>query len=277
MKRPFLITAVILLMLVSVFILFKFTKVSNSDIENVPTSTLIPSQQTLDIATLPHAQAIEATFNNQQLIIYALKMQEESSLTLIPNFEENLSGQRLAQANKCDLAINGGFYKTNREPLGLFLADGQYLGRNIKSNLINGYFWQDISGERFISWQLTEDIDKLDFAFQSGPLIKVRETNLVIRDDEQARRALLGVDQKGNLYLIVVVEKDNNYLGPYLADVPKIFNKEIVKSRLTLDTLLNLDGGSASFFYVKKGDKKFVLSELVSIGSLICVKSNIKN
>lgn len=225
---------------------------------------------TLPTIILTNGKIIEFMYQNQHLIIYAVEVPQSANISLIPNFSEKETGQTLIEKNGCEVASNGGFYQENGKALGLFVSEGLTLGKLIKSNLVNGFFWQDRSGSRFIDNNPPEN-SEADFILQTGPLMTVgRKISLI--SDEQSRRILLALDNKENLYINAVVDKENSYSGPNLADLPKIFAENDVQQQILFTTLLNLDGGAASFFYVQSGNKSFSLDELTPIGSLFCIK-----
>ena len=102
--------------------------------------------------------------------------------------------------------------------------------------------------------------------------MEVHNARLRLIDDEPARRSLLGIDDQDRLFVLAVVQKENTFSGPLLVDLPVLFNDERVQRQVRLRIILNLDGGSASFFYNNTNNEPFMLSELTPIGSLLCMK-----
>lgn len=194
-----------------------------------------------------------------------------SSVSLIANFSDRLSGQRLVEMHTCKTAINGGFYTEDMRPLGWFVSEGSRAGYLIESNLVTGFFWQDREGKRHIS-QMAPPEEDVDFVLQTGPYINVRNRPLQLISDEPARRSVLGVDADSRLYFLSVIQKENTFSGPLLADLPVLFNNAAVQNAVPFRTLLNLDGGTASFFSGGNSPTPFLLSELKPIGSLLCVQ-----
>lgn len=220
---------------------------------------------------IPGGLVIELIYDNQPLAIYAVVIPDDAKLNLIPNFSEREYGERIAEKYGCQSAVNGGFYQKNNTPLGLFQTEGITYGKQIKSTLVNGFLWQEAGGKRIIEKNPPQNLENLDFLLQSGPYITVGY-RLKLVSDERARRMLLGMTKEGKVYFLVVLSKENVFDGPYLADLPLIFQEPEVQNVIPLTSLLNLDGGSASFFLSKKGNEKYTLSELTSIGSLFCLK-----
>lgn len=227
----------------------------------------------VEIKRLPHGKIIDVQYKDKNFKILAIEASSSTDFTLIPNFTEKDFGEIIAQNNNCDAVINGGFYKEDYTPLGLFIANNKNYGRLIKSKVANGFFYQENNGNRVISNQLPFDLNNLDFVLQTGPFIIVRNSRIAINNDEQARRSLIGTDSENRLYLISIILKENYYSGPYLSDLPVIFSLPQVKNELNLTKLLNLDGGGASFFYSKDDEETVTLSSISPIGSLICAKN----
>lgn len=270
MKRriSFILTGILL---VSVLVIFFALQVKSGEKFVLSSTALTPTPSPI---RLPHGSVIEVAYRPHPLLILAVEIKKESTLTLLPNFKEKEFGSKLASENECDIAINGGFYKSDATPLGLFITQGKKFGNTAKSSVANGFFRQEQGGFRMIAGQPPETPDTLDFVLQSGPYITVGKRKLSLLQDGRARRSLLGIDNQNRLFFISVKGKGNNFSGPLLADIPVIFAREEIQEILPLTTILNLDGGGASFFYSRDAEGTFSLSEVSPIGSLLCVKLN---
>lgn len=230
-----------------------------------PTVTPQPSDMVLSDSI------ISVVFDEQSLIIHARVIPESARMTLVANFTGRESAERLVEHHECTAAINGGFYTEERNPLGWFLSEGSQAGQLIKSNLVTGFFWQDTDGKRHIS-RTAPSKGEVDFVLQTGPYMDVRDQQLKLISDEPARRSLLGIDSDDRIYMLSVIQQENTFSGPLLADLPVLFNTPQVQEAIPFRTLLNLDGGTASFFYNSNGQKPFLLSEIKPIGSLLCIR-----
>lgn len=260
----------LIIILIAVILLgLTFIKLSNQ--EKKILSSIAPSATPTPVR-LPHGKIIDLNYNSQSLRILSVEIPATSSMTLIPNFSEKLFGENISVENDCDVAINGGFYKGDHTPLGLFVTNGNLIGKQVKSSVANGFFWQEKSGIRQTSSQTPVSLDGLDFILQAGPYFKVRDRRLNLINDAHARRSLIGEDSEGNFYFTSVLTKQNSYSGPFLADLPVIFSLPQLREELPLTTLLNLDGGGASFFYSRDDEGEFILSALSPIGSVLCVR-----
>jgi hypothetical protein len=221
---------------------------------------------------VPRGNNTIISYGTRQLQILSVEIPASASMILIPNFTEKQFGEILVATNSCDMAINGGFYTGAGKPLGLFTTKTNQFGKAVISNVANGFFWENNFGERFMDRQPPEASIQPTFIFQTGPYMPVINKRLSLINDGQSRRSLLGITNENKFYAISVLGQENNLSGPYLADIPVIFALPEIQKVLPLVTVLNLDGGSASFFYSKDEFGELALSSLSPIGSLLCVK-----
>lgn len=236
------------------------------------------SQPTLSqaeiIDQLPQGKTLDVVSGDKTYRINIVEVPAADTMTLIPNFTAKDSSRTIVDRNSCNLAINGGFYQKNNTPLGLFQTHGSRLGSMIVSNLVTGFFWQEKNGVRHTGQTVPTRLDDVDFILQTGPLFSLANPTGSFVNDEPDRRSLLVLDKNNRLYLVEVFEKDNTFGGPELSKIPALFSQKEVQDVYPVTGVLNLDGGSASFFYVRGKDREFMLSELVPVGSVICVKGS---
>ena len=148
--------------------------------------------------------------------------------------------------------------------MGLLIIDGEKYGNvSVDRSILTGFFYLDANGQPHISSQTNPDAQTI---FQAGPLI-INDKPFSTTRDEQARRVLIAEDTDGNAYALAIVYKDSTYSGPLLSELPPILFS--INEPFRVKQGLNLDGGSASFFYEKDGVH---LTEQTNVGSLICVK-----
>src|SRR3989338_2670186 len=233
-----------------------------------PPETL-PAQAPLSV---PNGEIIEVAFNNTDYQLLVIPIKAENKILLIPNFTNGKNGEELVTENNCRSAVNGGFYREDGKPLGLFYSQGKSWSKQIQSQVVTGFFWQDKEGNRNLSRNLAVAPEEADFILQTGPFMIVGDYQLKLVQDEQARRSVIGKDKNNNLFLISIIEKGNHYSGPNLVDLPSIFFQPDVQKRWEFTEILNLDGGSASFFYDKGEDAELILPSITEVGSLICVR-----
>lgn len=223
---------------------------------------------------LPNGIITEKGFENNQFIIFTVKIPDQAETTLIPNFSERLTGEKIVTENNCDLSINGGFYQGNGTPLGLFISKEKVMGKEVKSSIANAFIWQENSGKIEMGLDYPTNLESVNFIFQTGPYITVQNKKLQLTNDGRARRSFMAKDDKGGTYIISMTNKTNLVSGPKLADVPIIFNQLIDDNILPFTELVNLDGGSASFFFSRDRYGNLTLPSWAPVGSVLCVRWN---
>ncbi|MBI2617686.1 phosphodiester glycosidase family protein [Candidatus Gottesmanbacteria bacterium] len=237
-------------------------------IPQTPTSSPIPSfKQEVQFPGI----SINIPYDTHTFTAWIWEVPKSKTVTLLPNFSQKEDGEALAKANSCEASINGGFYLEEEKPLGLFMTGGKTYSPEIQSNLATGFFWQEKSGKRYIEYQKPQSFENLDFILQTGPLFPIGKKRLQLVDDEYARRSVIAQTDDGKFFLISITEKDNILSGPFLSDLPVILSSKEVKNHVVFEKGINLDGGSASFFYLKQDLNPFVFPELKSVGSVLCI------
>jgi len=196
-----------------------------------------------------------------------IKVEEIDKISLSANFTEKETARNFYSEHKCKFLTSAGFYTKDNQPLGLFIANGKAVKDKVVNNLIPEIFYLTEDYQYDISESLPNG--RIKYAIQVGPLLinNSLPRKLAIRDDEPARRIVLAIGTKREIYLLAVYDKENNFQGPALTDLPKVLAEFQKKTEINLQTAVNLDGGSASAFY---GENLF-LEELTSVGSFFCV------
>lgn len=195
-----------------------------------------------------------------------LKIPNPSTLSLIPNFAQKRTAQSLIESKECAAVANGGFYTKDNQPTGLFINEGKTLRGSIPNTFLNGFFV--VTQNNNASILISPPVQTARLSLQTGPILIRDEkiVKLVIRDDEFARRVVVGITKKGEIIFLVLYDLENSWSGPRLADTPGVLSGVI--ERLQITDALNLDGGSASAFI--RDDLS--LQELTSVGSFFCIK-----
>ena len=190
---------------------------------------------------------------------------DHGKLALIPNFTEKKTVQDIVRESSCDYAINAGFYDTSGSPLGMWKNDTEYLRKPIESALLKGFY--SVSGYK-PSLSLNVPANPR-IALQSGPVLILDSLLLTLRiaNDEYARRSLVLTTKENRTVFITVFQAESVYNGPLLSELPVVLDLITKKSDITVNSAMNLDGGSASAFYGHGTN----LSELSQVGSVFCL------
>lgn len=266
MKKYFLILCVFIIFVFISYFLYSGAKQIVRKL-----ASPIPSTQPIPTEILPtETPGSEFQFDKKIYQFYFHQFAKNESLELVPNFENATFSAQIMKNKSCTFGINGGFYQTNRMPLGLFQIGSKKIGAQIQSSTFNGFF-SSSSGIIAITSSPIALFSPSDFIFQSGPLIFLKnqiQPNFI--DEDYSRRNLIAKTVSGNYYFFSIFEKDNVFNGPRLKDLREIFLSEDLRKIADFELLLNLDGGSASTFY----DKNVQVEEYKMIGSFLCGRKN---
>jgi uncharacterized protein YigE (DUF2233 family) len=238
----------------------------------------LPPLPTESASTKTPAQ--ELTFDGKTYQFHFHKILPNETLILIPNFENASFSAQIVKQNNCTFGINGGFYKKEGGPLGLFQIGDKKIGLQIPSTTFNGFLTfchscegKNLDSNLFISstpfYPAYSPYPASFFVLQTGPLIFLKnkiQPNFV--EEDFSRRSLIAKTVQGDFYLFSIFEKNNVLSGPRLKDLHDIFLTTDFARLADFELIMNLDGGSASAFY----DKNLQVEEFKPIGSFLCGK-----
>jgi uncharacterized protein YigE (DUF2233 family) len=241
------------------FIFIKRGKFSNDGAKSEDTPT-----PTTDMQEVREEDLI--TYDEYSLSVAEIKVDDNNSVGLIPNFEEELQAEEIAQIHNCTNIVNAGFYTEDRKPIGLFVTEKGVFSSYQNNKTLNGVLSIGETGNVAISYNepLTPRI-----AVQSGPIIIFNGeiTDLKLQRDFYARRMVAALDTKNNLYFFAVYNPESTIQGPNLIDLGDTIKIYSVKNDIVIDSAINLDGGAASAFF----SDSVTLEELVPVGSVFCI------
>lgn len=226
-----------------------------------------PESQSSQITHTPTIAPTKTVQVNAQETGYAYILTAPSQVSLLTNFQTRTSARELMETQNCESGVNAGFYDTEGQPLGLFIADGQTLNQAVESKLLNGFFAVTPQNNAEI---VDSNPKNARLAVQTGPLLMLEGSPLPLRilSDERARRMVAATTTNGEVVFLTLFSPDSVFDGPLLADTPVIVSEIAKQEGLSLTRAINLDGGSASAFY----NQTISLAELTQVGSFFCVK-----
>lgn len=179
-----------------------------------------------------------------------------------------LTSQEFLDQEKCVFLSSGGYYKSDYSPTGLLINEYEEVSPFVISNLADGIF----SVNDFATPRITRLVprDRLRMALQAGPLLKENGSfiNLSLRNDEEARRVVLGVTGENKAIFLTVYNPNSVYDGPFLKDLPQILSLFEKETGIVFADIVNLDGGTPTVFY----DVSTNLPEATMVGSFFCFK-----
>lgn len=190
---------------------------------------------------------------------------DPQNLQLVLN-RDNIDAIKLAQINACQFAINGGFYTTNKTPLGLLKIANQIISQQVNSALLDGYIVSDEQEWLILSQEPNESYPTV---LQTGPhlIIDNLAQSLQIVADEPRRRSVFIKSQNGQPILLTVYANESVFQGPYLKELPELLIKISQQEQIEFSEAINLDGGAASFFL----NNKRQLNEFRTVKTLFCL------
>jgi len=210
---------------------------------------------------------IEVNFNNEIYKVNWYEINNTDNLLLLVN-QNRQTSQAFMDQNKCIFLSSGGYYKTDYSPTGLLISEYSEVSHFVYSILANGIF----SINDFATPRITSQVprDRLRFALQAGPLLKENGEfiNLSLRNDEEARRVVLGVTGENKAIFMIVYKPDSALFGPYLKDLTKIIEEFEIKTGIIFADAMNLDGGSPTVFK----NEDINLTESTMVGNFFCLR-----
>lgn len=180
--------------------------------------------------------------------------------------DQPLTMQQWMQQSGALALMNGGYFDKNNRATGMVVADGQFYGSSYTD--FGGMFAVDSEGNvslRSLAQQPYDpDNEQLEQATQSLPMMIVngKRTQFSANSATQ-RRSVIALDKEGRLLLIA---------SPAIAFSLDEFADLLASSDLSLQTALNLDGGSSTGLYLKSGQQKITISSLNPVPIMIIIK-----
>ena len=209
------------------------------------------------------------SFEGEEYSFATVKVTDASRLKLLPNFSEQKTSEEIINEGICRNLVNGGFYSEKFSPIGLFISEREEIQRRQINATFNGFF---LISEGNIPEILRETRDEeYRIGLQAGPIIILDSTplrlNLKEEEQEKDRRVVVSLNDKGEIFFIVVFIQNSVFSGPTLASLPEVLQEIQNSIGENFVSALNLDGGAASTFW-GEGAK---LKELSPIGSYFCI------
>ncbi len=199
--------------------------------------------------------------------VYWFPVDPSSSLTLHSNFPQTQSSTDLMNQYHCTCLINAGFYSKQHQHIGLFVSDHQLLSPFQTNSLFNGILSLSSANSPQISTSPPEPLPPT--ALQTGPILVLNHTpqTLHLTNDPSTRRSFALITTNRHLILALITSIDSTTTGPFLTQLPQIISQFAHHAQLSLDSAINLDGGTASAIL----DSTTHIHELNPIGAFFCL------
>jgi len=194
-----------------------------------------------------------------------VEVEKLDKISLYPNLVDHKTAKGLYKEKGCKTLVNGGFYTDDDKHIGLLVSNGDK-----KSEFKENILFDGVINIGSNSAEIKSTHNGANTAIQSGPILALggKPKKLSIKNDENERRMVVATTKNGEVIFLSIYKKDSAYIGPKLADVPKILEEFSRVTGIIPVSALNLDGGTASAFYTEGVS----LGELTKIGSYFCVK-----
>jgi phosphodiester glycosidase len=164
---------------------------------------------------------------------------------------DNPDGQSLAAVMKREkyaCGVNGGYFDSDFNPIGLRVTDGKTFSPLRRARLITGILLQSDRGPDVIRVSEFSRTKKTVAAIQSGPfLVEANKRIRGLNDSQLARRTFAGVATNDRALLGFSSDVSLAELANILAAAPILPDSKIRRA-------MNLDGGSSSAFWFARED-----------------------
>ena len=204
--------------------------------------TVGPRTRAQAARSLPHEERIEHRFDGEPYSLHRWSIPLNRTRLTVVDMHMGRNLARLVRQGAA-LAINGGFYGTDRRPEGLVVAEGRSLspfmeriGGGIVALSAARATQHDAEGELRLP-------ERLDFAIQCRPRLVVDGRNNIARRTAQtAARTALCIRDDGRGLDVYVARRDysRGRAGPTLHTLAAVLVRE------GCDEALNLDGGPST-------------------------------
>lgn len=158
----------------------------------------------------------------------------------------SLSVKTMSEKSGALAVLNANFFDPQRKALGLILKDG-VVKNSFKNISWWGVFLLNKSYAKIAKLSQEAEAKGFEQGVQAGPRLVVKGSPMKLKSEFSAKSAI-GLDAKNRVYLIASQGSvEINELAKFLA-------KSLKSGGLGLTDALNLDGGSSTQFFVKRGE-----------------------
>ena len=199
----------------------------------------------------PGIQYTKLPINKKSDILHAFKINlKQNSLHLITAKQLNqasASVKKLSHYQQGLIAINGGFFSPNREPLGLRIDNGKILSQIRPISWWSVFYIKNNKPylNRTNQYHTNHNIS---FAIQAGPRLVIKGKVPSLKTGIDERSAICSTrDQQ-----VIIAATENSTIST--TDLAKVLAASEENNGLNCYNALNLDGGSSTQLYARIGD-----------------------
>jgi len=182
---------------------------------------------------------------------------------------DNRDGQTLAAVmsrEKCVCGVNGGYFDTNFEPIGLRIANAQTIAPLRRARLITGVLLASSRGVQIVRAREFSPRQKVVTAIQCGPfLVDASQRVRGLNDSQRARRTFAATARNDRALVGLCSEVS-------LAELATILGTTSIVADSKIERAMNLDGGSSSaFWFARENGSAFSISEQKPVRDFVAV------
>lgn len=207
------------------------------------------------IAGAGKLHAFKFDLNNYQLnLVFAQEQMQLAS-----------SVQTIGKFHKALIAINGGFFSPELQPIGLRLRQQKTIAP-MKDISWWGVFYVENDQAKIINSSAYQSNENIQFALQAGPRLIINGHIPRLKPGYAARSAVcISTDNK-----IILASTENARITT--SQLAKLLRKTAANGGLGCYSALNLDGGSSAQFYANFPNFKLYVANFSPVTDAIIVK-----
>jgi uncharacterized protein YigE (DUF2233 family) len=197
------------------------------------------------------------------LAIFSAK---RAKLRLVDNASGSDSLSEAMAREKCQAAVNGGYFDTRFKPIGLRMIDGEVTSPLIHARLLTGMLGNSARGVEIMRLSEFSHPRQFQTVIECGPfLVDAGADVKSLNDTRPARRTFAAMARGGKAALGVSSELT-------LAQLAEALTNRSLANDFKIWRALNLDGGSSSAFWFKRSDGSvFSISEEKNVRDFVGV------
>lgn len=172
------------------------------------------------------------------------------------------------RAEGCIAGVNGGFFRPDRQPLGLVVSDSGRMSSFARTKLLSGVVYSDERGTHIVRRGRFQDHAGITALLQTGPyLVEAGRSVRGLSRSKPARRTFVATDWRGHWALGATPSSLT------LAELADVLASEGALTGWAVNRAINLDGGSSTgFFFGGDRDGSTVsLKPWKPVRNLLCV------
>ncbi len=163
--------------------------------------------------------------------------------------------------------INGGYFDQQFNATALVVSNGKVFGQSYTGfgGMLSVNSHGSLSLRSLHQQPYNPNSERLEQATQSAPMVMLEgKRTQFSADASQTRRSVVAMDKQGRL--LFIVSPNPIFSLDELAD-------QLVSSDLSIETALNLDGGSSTGLYVKGGSSQVTIDSFAKLPLVIFVQA----